>query len=44
VPRDASEEQALTAALAEESVRRFAGGKEIRKVVYVPNRLINVVV
>ncbi len=44
VPRDASEEQALAAAGAEESVRRFTGGKEIRKVVYVPNRLINIVV
>ena len=44
VPRDASEEQATRAALAEASVGRLTAGKEIRKVVYVPNRLINLVV
>ena len=32
------------AALAEENVQRFVGGKEIRKVIYVPGKLVNVVV
>jgi leucyl-tRNA synthetase len=43
-PRDASEEHVLRSALADESVKRFTDGKEIRKVVNVPNRLINIVV
>ena len=44
VPRNAPEEVAKAAALADAAVRRFTDGKEIRKVVYVPNRLINIVV
>jgi leucyl-tRNA synthetase len=42
--RDAAEERVLPAALGDESVKRFTEGKAIRKVVYVPNRLINIVV
>ncbi len=44
VPRNAPEEVAKAAALADAAVRRFTDGKEIKKVVYVPNRLINIVV
>jgi len=44
VPRNAPEEVAMATALADPAVRRFTDGKEIRKVVYVPNRLINIVV
>lgn len=44
VPRNAPEEVAKATALADPAVRRFTDGKEIRKVVYVPNRLINIVV
>ncbi|WP_346924742.1 leucine--tRNA ligase [uncultured Arthrobacter sp.] len=44
VPRNAPEEVAQATALADAAVRRFTDGKEIRKVVYVPNRLINIVV
>ncbi len=44
VPRNAPEEVATAAALADPVVRRFTDGKEIRKVIHVPNRLINIVV
>ena len=44
VPRNAPEEVAKATALADAAVRRFTDGKEIRKVIYVPNRLINIVV
>jgi leucyl-tRNA synthetase len=44
VGRDAAEEEVLAAALEDETTRRFTAGKETRKVVYVPNRLINIVV
>jgi leucyl-tRNA synthetase len=41
---DASEEEVRTAALAHADVRRFTDGQEIRKVIVVPGRLINIVV
>ena len=44
VPRDASEQMAVAAAQADPSVNRFTAGKQVRKVIYVPNRLINLVV
>jgi hypothetical protein len=37
VPRDAEQGAVL-------AVRRFTEGKEVRKVVYVPNRLLNLVI
>jgi leucyl-tRNA synthetase len=43
VRRDASETEAVTAALADETVRRFIESKEIRKRILVPNRLVNLV-
>jgi leucyl-tRNA synthetase len=39
-----SEDQAVEQALAEEGVVRFTAGKEIRKTVYVKDRLVNIVV
>jgi leucyl-tRNA synthetase len=42
--RDASEEAARAAALEDENVRRHADGKQIRKVVYVPGRVLNLIV
>ena len=42
-PRDATEKVATAAALADPVVQKFTVGKEIRKVIYVPNRLINFV-
>jgi leucyl-tRNA synthetase len=44
VPRDAEEVAVVAAAQEDAAVRRFTAGKEVRKVVYVPNRLLNLVV
>jgi leucyl-tRNA synthetase len=44
VPRDADEETVVAAALQDGAVQRFAEGKGVRKRVYVPNRLLNLVV
>jgi leucyl-tRNA synthetase len=44
VPRDADEDRVVAAARRDAAVRRFVEGTEIRKVVYVRNRLLNLVV
>jgi len=44
VPRGAEEAAIVTAALHEEAVRRFVDGKELKKQIYVPGRLLNLVV
>jgi leucyl-tRNA synthetase len=44
VARDADEEAVVTAALREPTVQRFVEGKTLRKRIYVPNRLLNLVV
>jgi leucyl-tRNA synthetase len=44
VARDAAEAPVVAAALAEDAVKRFTDGKEIRKKIYVQNRLLNIVV
>ena len=44
VTRDADEAAVVAAAQEDAAVRRFTEGKELRKVVYVPNRLLNLVV
>jgi leucyl-tRNA synthetase len=44
IPVDAPQEAVLQASLANEHVQKFVAGKPIRKVVYVPRKLINVVV
>jgi len=44
VPADIAEEAAREAALADENVVRHIEGKEVRKVIYVPGRLVNLVV
>jgi len=43
VRRDAPENEVVAAALADETVKRFIDGKEIRKRIVVPNRLVNLV-
>jgi leucyl-tRNA synthetase len=43
VPRDVTQDAALAAALAEQSVAKFANGTP-KKVVFVPGRLLNIVV
>ena len=44
VPKDADEARVRAAALADESVRRHTGGRDPRKVIIVPGRLVNIVV
>jgi leucyl-tRNA synthetase len=44
LPRNASEEQAREAALAQPNVIAALGGKTPRKIIVVPNRIINIVV
>lgn len=44
VPADSTEEFVKSAALEDEKVREFTVGKEIKKVVLVPKKLVNVVV
>jgi leucyl-tRNA synthetase len=44
VPRDAEQGAVVAAAQEDAAVRRFTEGKEVRKVLYVPNRLLNLVV
>jgi leucyl-tRNA synthetase len=42
--RGITEADARSAALADENVQKFTEGKEVRKMVFVPDRLINLVV
>jgi leucyl-tRNA synthetase len=44
MPRGISQDDAQAAALADENVRRQLDGKDIRKVIFVPDRLLNLVV
>jgi leucyl-tRNA synthetase len=44
VSADITEEAARAAALADENIQRHLGGKEPRQMIYVPGRLVNVVV
>jgi leucyl-tRNA synthetase len=44
VPVDADRARMEAAALADANVRRFIGGREVRKIIVVPGRLINIVV
>ncbi len=44
VPSDASEDEIKKAAMAEGNVTKFLGGKQVRKTVLVPGKLLNLVV
>jgi leucyl-tRNA synthetase len=43
VPRGAGEAEVVAAARSDDALKRFLDGKAVRKVIYVPNRLINFV-
>ena len=43
-PADITEEAAREAALSDGNIQRHIAGREVRKVIYVPGRLVNVVV
>lgn len=44
LPRSASEDEVKSAALAQENVTKFIAGQEPLKVIYIPGKLVNVVV
>jgi leucyl-tRNA synthetase len=44
VPADITEEEAKKAALADENVQRHIEGEEIKRLIYVPGRLVNAVI
>jgi len=44
VAADADDEDTKSAALADENVQRFTTGKEVRKIIIVPGRLVNIVI
>jgi leucyl-tRNA synthetase len=44
VPRGASQQDVVARALAEEGVKKFANGNAVKKVVFVQDRLVNLVV
>jgi leucyl-tRNA synthetase len=44
LPVGASEKQAQTAALASAKVAKYLKGKEVKKVIYVKDKLINIVI
>jgi leucyl-tRNA synthetase len=44
IAADASQEDATKLVLADEKVQQALGGKQPRKVIYVPNKLVNIVV
>ena len=43
LPADANEDTARETALAEENVQKFIDGKQVRKFIYVPGKIVNVV-
>jgi leucyl-tRNA synthetase len=43
VPAGIDEEQVKALAIADDKVQSFTDGKQIRKVIYVPGKLVNIV-
>ena len=44
VPANSDDEHIKSSALADENVQRFTDGKDIRKIIIVPGRLVNIVI
>ena len=44
LPKDADEGMAREIALADEKVAKFVGDKDIKKFIYVPGRIVNIVI
>lgn len=44
VAKDENQEKVKEIALAEENVKKFTDGKEIKKIIVVPNKIVNIVV
>ncbi len=43
-PRDITENEAKKISLESENIQKFINGKEVRKVIYVPGKLVNIVI
>jgi len=43
VPADAQQDTVQALAMSEENVHRFTEGKTIRKIIFVPGKLLNIV-
>jgi len=41
---DITEERAKEIALKQENIKRYLKGKEIKKIIFIPQRLINIVI
>jgi leucyl-tRNA synthetase len=44
IPSDATKEEAEAIALGLENIQKWIEGKEVRKVIFVPGRMINIVI
>ena len=44
VEKSLSEDEVVAIALQQEKVRKFIDGKEIAKIIYVPGKILNIVV
>lgn len=44
LPKDADADEARALALADAKIQKFVGDREIKKFVYVPGRIVNVVI
>ncbi len=44
IPKDTSEEDATRTALSEQNVKRFVNNNKVTRVIYVPNRVINIII
>ena len=40
---DATQDEAMETAMAVESVKKFVDGKDIKKVIYVPGKIVNII-
>ena len=44
LPKDTGQEDALNAALAEEGIKKHIGGEKIRKVIYIKEKILNIII
>lgn len=44
IPKDADKDTAMAAAKAVENVNKFLEGKEVKKEIWVPGKILNIVV
>ncbi len=44
VPRDIGQDEAVALALAQPNVSKFIDGKAVKKVVFVPGKILNLIV